>query len=109
MHSEIFIFIALFAFLSFLVFLFFTTRHKERMALIESGQDAGLFKSVPKEHSALKWGLVLLFLGAASGFGIYLDIAMNNDGPLATLPLSIAGGGAGLLTYYFLIKNENDD
>ena len=78
------------------------------MALIESGHDAGLFKSAPQEQTALKWGLLLLFLGVAAGFGIYLDVVLDNDGPLVTFPLSLVGGGLGLLTYYFLIKNEKD-
>lgn len=113
MGGEIFIFIAFFGFVAFIAYLYFNTRHKERMALIDTGKDAGLFKGSqdPQYMGALKWGLVLVCLGAGAGIGAFLDISMNNDGPFFTLPLLLGAGGAGLIIYYTIAKahaNEED-
>ena len=98
--------ISTFGFLGFLVFMFFTTRHKERMSLIESGKDAGIFNTLPKSASALKWGLVLLMIGIGLAVGLYIDITHDNDGPIATFPSAFISGGIGLLTFYYLIKDK---
>ena len=46
------------------LYLYFTTRNKERMALIENGLDAGIFTPGKKafSSSALKFGLLFLHL-----------------------------------------------
>ena len=107
--EEVFVVLGFFGFAACFVYYHFTTRHKERMELIKSGQSADLFKSTPQGHGALKWGLMLVFLGAAVGIGIFMDLTLNNDGPFITFPLTLLGGGAGLLFYYFLIKREKEE
>ena len=101
--------IATFGFAAFLVYLFFSTRHRERMALIESEKDADIFKSTPSHFGALKWGLILLFLGVGLGIGLYIDVSFDNDGPLATFPLVFIFGGLGLLLYYRMLKDSDYD
>lgn len=100
-------FLCIFSFSAFLVYMFFTTRNRERMALIESGQDAGIFNGLPKSVSALKWGLVLVSIGIGLGVGLYLDISYDNDGPIATFPCAFISGGVGLLVFYFLVKDKD--
>ena len=111
MGMEVVAFIGLFLLVAFIAYLFYTTRHKERMSLIESGRDAGLFKggSDPQYMGALKWGLVLVSLGIGAAVGINLDMSYNNDGPLYTLPMLLGSGGAGLLVYYFIARNQDED
>lgn len=99
--------ISTFGFAAFLVYLFFSTRNRERMALIESGKDAGIFKQTPGSYGALKWGLLLVFLGTGLGIGLFIDVTYDNDGPLATFPLVFIFGGLSLLLYYRLMKDKD--
>ncbi len=101
--------ISVVSFAAFLTYMFFSTRNKERMALIESGQNAGIFKSTPGHYGALKWGILMVSIGAGLGLGIFIDLRANNDGPLATFPLVFIFGGLGLLLYYRIMKNESWD
>ena len=111
MGSEIFVMCSIIAFLAFMGYLFFSTRHKERMALIDSGKDAGLFKGKqdPQYMGALKWGLMLLCLGIGAGIGIFLDISLGMDGPFFTMPFLLGAGGAGLIIYYAIAKAHYDE
>ena len=109
MHAEpVIAMISMFGFAGFLTYMYYNTRHRERMALIESGQDAGIFKSLPKGISSLKWGLVLTMIGLALGIGIYADTTMNNDGPFITFPLIFIFGGIGFLIFYKIVKDQDN-
>ena len=77
------------------------------MALIESGRDAGIFKPTPGHFGALKWGIILLFVGAGLGIGLFIDVSFDNDGPLATFPLVFIFGGLGLLLYYRMMRDKD--
>ncbi len=111
MGQEILVFIGFFILVAFVIYLYLTTRHKERMSLIESGRDAGLFKGgTDTQHmGALKWGLLLLCLGVGAAVGINLDISRDSDGPLFTLPMLLGSGGVGLIIYYFIAKNQEEE
>lgn len=108
MRSEVIILPIMILSIAYILYTFINTRHKERMTLIESGRDASLFSAeeTPRYFGALKWGLALLFLGLALGIGLYYDFTRFHRGPFLAIPLSIAGGGAGLLTYYLMIKDK---
>ena len=54
-------FLALFA----ILYVYWTTRTKERLALIDKGADARIFKTEPSKYALLKWGIFLM--GAAIG------------------------------------------
>ena len=102
----IFLISALFT-IGFIFYLFFNTRNKERMAIIEKGGGIDYPESSSK-FSALKWGLVLLCLGLALALGIYSDLRSGNDGPFFTFPFVIIGAGSGLLLYYGIIRKMED-
>lgn len=111
MHgTDVVALISVFGFLSFLVYMFFSTRHKERMSLIENSKDASLFaNNTPGHYSTLKWGLLLVSLGIGLGIGLGFDVSMNNEGPLVTFPTVFVFGGLGLLAYYNMVKNRLND
>ena len=111
METEAIIIPIMFGLVAFIAYLFFNTRHKERMALIESGKDAGLFKGHqdPQYMGALKWGLMLLCIGIGAGLGAFFDISGNHDGPFVTFPMVIGSGGLGLIIYYMIAKNNLDE
>jgi membrane associated rhomboid family serine protease len=52
-------------------YLFFSTRNKERLALIEKGADASIFMSSKKRSAAPFWKVLILNLGLlAMGVGV---------------------------------------
>lgn len=106
--TEVFAILSVFGFFGFLAYMFYSTRHRERMALIESGQDAGIFRGISRRLSALKWGLVLTMIGLGLGTGIYIDYNNNHDGPIVTFPMVFCFAGIGLLIFYFLTKDHEE-
>ena len=94
--------------IGFIFYMYFSTRHKERMAIIDKGGDIKYPSQSGNRSSALKWGIVLLFLGIALGVGIFTDVSMDNDGPMVSFPLVMAGAGLGLLTYHRMKKDEEE-
>ncbi|MBN1251329.1 MAG: hypothetical protein JXR51_16070 [Bacteroidales bacterium] len=67
--TEILVPISLFASIVLIMFLFYTTRNKERLALIEKGADANLFKSKSRGFPTLKIGMFLVGIGLGVLFG----------------------------------------
>jgi hypothetical protein len=52
-------------------YLYFSTRNKERLALIEKGVDASIFMSSQKKNAAPFWKVLILNLGLlAMGIGV---------------------------------------
>lgn len=68
-------------------------------------ETANLFKKQDNKHSALKWGLIVLF----GGIGLIIIDAMGLDGddamPYGIEAVSIA---LGFLAYYGIMKKEMD-
>ena len=110
--EAVLVFISLFVVIFGIAYLAYTTRHKERLALIEKGADASIFtsktpKTTPPIWKILILNLALILIGIGLGiftgsmlhysFGLPLEIAM----PGTIFSLS----GAGLLTGFYLTKN----
>ena len=107
MPTEVTIFlIAAIGTIGFIFYTFFTTRHKERMAIIEKGADINYPGKESNGYGSLKWGLVLICLGLGLSIGIALDISRGHDGPFFTFPLLVIGAGLGQLLYYRMRKND---
>jgi hypothetical protein len=95
-----------------IAYLFFNSRHKIRMALIEHNKDASIFKSEfgHSRTSALKYGMVAVGVG----LGLFIGNALENAGWEAPVPyfsMMLILGGAGLILYYLFVKPkmEGDD
>ena len=91
------------------LWIFITNRNKERMALIEKGADAGLFKTKSNRLTTLKWGM--LFIGV--GIGILLGNIIANSTSLeeevSYFSMIFLFGGGSLISYYLIagkIKNK---
>lgn len=107
-------FIALFATVFGIMYVFYTTRNKERMALIEKGADASLFntgkESTGKSFSWSKFTLKIgmLFMGIA--VGIIMGAVLSNAGLLneeAMYPSMIFFfGGLSLVLFYFIDRKS---
>ena len=92
--------------LGFIAYLYFKTRHRERMALIESGQDASLFKIEQDGKSSLKWGYLAIAIGIALFLGHFLETYTNMDDGAGYFPLIFIFGGAALLYYHRSIRDQ---
>ncbi len=104
---EILVPIALFATIFGIIFVAVSARNKERMALIEKGMDASIFKEARDTHgryNALKWGLVIVGVGIGLILGNIFDIHGVMDDDVAYFAMVFVFGGLGLLTYYLLIR-----
>lgn len=65
------VFIFIFAVIFGIFYLYFSTRNKERLALIEKGADASIFMSVQNRKAAPFWKILILNLGLlAMGIGV---------------------------------------
>jgi len=94
------------------MYLYFSTRHKERMSLIESGRDAGIFNENRKRQSgsnALKFGLFLVFIGLGVLVGVFMESTFNIPDASGVIPSILISGGLALLLYYRIMKREEDD
>ena len=100
MAQDIIIPIALFGSIFGILYVFFTTRNKERLALIEKGADPKLFESVKRTSSGgiLKWGLLLVGIGLGTFFAMLLVQSGLEEGAYPAMICLF--GGAGLIVAY---------
>ena len=105
--------IALFASIFGIIYVFLTTRHKERKALIEKGADANLFYSEKKGFNwswskfTLKIGI--FFMGLT--FGLFLAALLSNLKFINDAALYFSSifffGGLSLLLYYIFMDRKS--
>jgi hypothetical protein len=107
-------FIALFAAVFGILYVYYSTRHKERLALIEKGADASLFNTGKEaSKSGINWGKVtlklgMLFMGVA--LGIIIGAIMSTAGILdedANYPSAIFFFGGLSLVLFYIIDRKN--
>lgn len=92
-----------FSTISFLAKTFFTARHKERMALIESGRDMTVFKPKKRQtNRALKFGLLFFGIGAGILTGSIIEAIFGLEEPLGIFSMMFMFGGVALVLYYIL-------
>jgi len=88
-------------------YLFFSSRHKVRMALIQHGQEASIFKEDKETNSALKYGMMAVGTGLGLFTGGLLESMGMDEGP-AYFGMMLIFGGAGLILYYLTVKKKAD-
>ncbi len=93
-------------------YLYFSTRNKERLALIEKGADASIFVKGKREHAAPIWKVLILNLALVAmgvGLGIFLASLLDNYSTLdsdAIYPAIIFFmAGVGLFIGFNMTKN----
>jgi hypothetical protein len=111
MGPELLIPISLFAMIFGIVYLIYSTRNRERLALIEKGVDASIFlKGRAKSGSAWKIFVVnLAFLLIGSGIGIFIALLVTtytslNDGAVYPSIIFVMAG-IGLLVGFKTAKD----
>lgn len=95
-----------------IAYLYFSTRNKERLALIEKGADASIFVKGKREHTAPIWKVLILNLALVAmgvGLGIFIASLLDNYTTLdedAVYPAVIFFmAGVGLFIGFNLTKN----
>lgn len=92
-------FLAVFA----ILYVYWTTRTKERLALVEKGLDAGIFKGECSQLALVKWGIFLIAIGIGVVAGFALSRAINEV--VAFFTAILVCGGLGLIVAY-LVTNK---
>ena len=104
----LFVPIAMFLMIFAILYVYYTTRSRERLALVEKGTDASIFKIDPvrKRLDLVKWGvfMIALAIGVVSGFA--LSTVINEV--VAFFTTILLCGGLGLIVAYFVIKKLAD-
>lgn len=83
MGPEIIIFFIIFGTLFGIAYLFFMTRNRERLALIEKGADANLFAKTKKDRLSPMWRTLALnvaFVVVGIGLGIFIGAMLDTAG-----------------------------
>lgn len=104
MHAEIFILMSMVGAVTFILYLLISSRHKERLALLEFDRDATVFHPERRLRTswALRFGLLLLFGGVGLLFGYLVHWILGIPEKLATFAFLLIAAGGGLLTYFFI-------
>jgi predicted tellurium resistance membrane protein TerC len=91
--------ISVFAMIVAIVYL--NVRKKERMALLQYGKDASVFRTVKHRDPSLKYGLLLIFLGVALLIANFLvESGTMREEPAYFSLLSLAAGISLLLSFF---------
>ena len=96
----IFVPIAFFLALFAILYVYWTTRTKERLALLEKGADAKMFRSQHPRYALLKWGIFLIAVSAGVITGYALSNVMNEEAAFFTMILFF--GGLGLIVAHLV-------
>ncbi len=114
MDEEILIPMSLFAAIFGMVYLYFSTRNKERLALIEKGADASIFNIGKKSGSS--WKVIVLnlaFLLMGIGLGVFianlLDTYTTMDDDAVYPSMIFLMAGLGLYVGYTQTKKALDN
>ncbi len=108
--EEVVVLMVLFGTFFGIVYLYFSTRHKERMALIEKGESADLFVTSKRKSAIPLYAVILINLGLL-GIGVGLGVIIGNAIALsgidedAAMPASIfLCLGAALLAGFYITR-----
>ncbi len=108
---EILIPISFFIGISIILYKYISSRHQERMAMVEKGLSSEEIKAFATREirrdpfTSLKWGLLMIFVGLAVVIGNYLDQVYNvNDGFIIGLVCLFAG--CSLILYYAIASKK---
>lgn len=115
MHDEalmtIVFFLTFFGSIFGVAYFFYTTRNRERLALIEKNADPSILKTEPVMlFKKLSIKLGMLFIGG--GFGVLvgniLTVTTRLEEPVAYLSMIFMFAGAGLVSSYFVARKIQD-
>lgn len=114
MGGEVLVLICLFLVVFGISYFYYSTRNKERLALIEKGADASIFVKGQSLHAAPVWkvlilNLALLLMGIGAGIvaGGILATNLNVQWNIAMPGSIFLLAGTGLLIGFFMTRRLN--
>jgi len=108
MGVEILVPMGFFASVVLILYVYFTSRNKERLALIEKGADASLFKTSSKPFPTLKIGMFLIGIGIGILMGNIVATLTSLEQEVAYFSMILLFGGASLICFYLIEKNKKE-
>ncbi len=99
--------VCFFGTVSGLAYLFFTTRNRERLALIKKDKDATIFNVNPSKDESLKWGLMTVGTGVGFFIGGLVTNMIHLPFKSAFYSMPLIFGGLGLIGYYLWIRQRD--
>lgn len=105
MAAEILVPFIVFATIFGSIYVFLTTRNKERLAMIEKGADPSIF-ATRKTRWGIKLGLLAMGIAMGVLMGQMLTHLTSMDEEPATVSMIFLWGGLGLVTEHFLAKKD---
>lgn len=108
MNEDIIIPIAFFLSIFGILYVYFSTRNKERLAMIEKGFDPIKFKAKPENAgmSTLKWSLLSIGVALGIFMGALLSEYTNFPEEPAYFSCIFLFGGLGLFLAYWMGKKD---
>ena len=108
MAGTVFIVLIIFSSLFAIIYVWISSRNKERMALIEKGADASLFATKKKNltNITLKFGMLATGVGLGILMGALLVEYTRLIEPVAYFSMIFIFGGTGLIINALLEKNQ---
>lgn len=85
-----------------IAYIFFMTRHRERISMMEKGFDPKLFQTEKKSNAALKYGLFLFGIGIGVCVGYALEEFAGWKPEASYFSGILIFGGLGLLAFYLI-------
>jgi hypothetical protein len=107
--GEVLVPIVLFLVIFGILYLYFSSRNKERLALIEKGADASIFYG-PKTERSGKWILTVGVLAIGIALGVLAGAGLESAGLEDDVAYSASiflFAGIGLVVAYFLSRKIN--
>jgi len=107
-------FIAFFATVFGIMYVHYTTRNKERLALIEKGADASLFNTGKEGKGSVNWGkfalkIGMLFMGIGLGIitgAIFESLSVFPEEEPGYFSMIFIFGGVALVLYYLIDRKS---
>jgi len=93
------------------MYFYYTTRNRERMALIEKGADPAMFKTPPKNYFkrfVITFGMLCAGGGLGTLAGNILDKASSLEEEVAYISMIFLFTGASLVASYFFVRMVKD-
>lgn len=88
-----------------LTYLYFNSRNRIRLALIDQGKDVSIFRGKTSRTAPLRNGIVALM----SGIGVVMGFFLERSGMpafVAYLSMVLIFGGLGLISYYLYMRSR---
>jgi hypothetical protein len=109
MNEDIVVPIALFATAFGILYVFFTARNKERLALIEKGASASLFNTGrtsgrTNQANTLKFGMFLMGIALGLFLGNIIAETTRLKEEVAYFSMTLLCGGISLILFFFIEK-----